>query len=233
MAQERERRKSIGASAVGDEAAQDQKQPSIVRQMTRRVFAKSGAKQSTDASEARGLPPLRVLKMATLGLPKQARCAGRWRYEVTLETVSPEDEGSVMVGWSADIKGGGSTWEASLANGEVPTFDTPTRWWGAVFRRAELAAVAGSGTVIISLAVELNDESDTEALCWFNLYRCTSKGAVSVYEGSEFKSAANGWQRLPLTGYKGGEVYPVLALCSSSTINLNFGQFIYASANCR
>ena len=92
------------------------------------------------------------------------KARGQWRYEVTLEQILLADAGNVLVGWASAISRDADAWQAGFSNGETPTFTTPTRWWGPVFSRAQLAADAPDGaTVVVNVAVELDAPTP---VCW-------------------------------------------------------------------
>ena len=214
----------------------------------------TAAAPASEPGHVMQLRSFRVLKMATIGFkgykidtgvdacePDVAAEAckpnGQWRYELTLEQVVPSDVGNVLVGWASSITSDADAWLAGLANGETPQFAHPTRWWGPVFNRAQLAADApDEATVVIGIAVDLDASMP---MCWYNLYVDRSPPQdegmrlESIYASS---SNPSGWNALemPVLSNDGGAtgpppvVYPAVALSSSVGTTLNFGQTPFA-----
>ena len=187
--------------------------------------------------------PMRILKACTLAFktPAALKTAGRWRYEVTLDKLRVDDVGNMLLGFASDHIGD-SGWQSAsgFATGESPRFDTPTRWWGAVFNRAQLVAAAPEAedaSIVISVAVDLD-----EAYVWYNFYRDISQPQdssmrlQSVYRSGQ--AAPGGWQRVAMPDLRhtdapsdepSAEVYPAFSLISSENVALNFGDRDFAS----
>lgn len=216
----------------------------------------SQSAQGAGSAEA-CLLTFRILKMATLGfkgfaLPAAAdpcdpavsgeacKSTGQWRYELTLEQVVLSDVGNVLIGWASPISKDADAWQAGFANGETPMFTSPTRWWGPVFSRAQLAADApDEATVVISVAVDLDAPTP---VCWYNLY--VDKN-IDVEQGMKLESIYStrdnptGWNAIDMSDLRqpiddatnrdgGGApsplVYPAFSLSSSVAVSVNFGQ---------